>query len=78
MSTKIMSCDCLSAQFLVVKQAGAKSDLCPQWELPWWAKELGAKFQDLLYGKGMRLHNERVAKGKSLGWTCTICGRKTT
>ena len=33
------------------------------------------EFQDKLYGKGMRVHNECGAnKGKTTGWKCTVCG----
>ena len=34
-----------------------------------------SEFQDELYGKGMRVHNECGAnKGKTTGWKCTVCG----
>jgi len=34
-----------------------------------------SKFQDELYGNGIRLHNEMGAnKGKTTGWKCTVCG----
>lgn len=30
-------------------------------------------YQDEKYGKGMRVHNLVTAKGKPLGWACTVC-----
>jgi len=32
------------------------------------------KFQDEVYGKGMRVHNSRSAESEG-NWRCTICGR---
>jgi hypothetical protein len=75
MATKIMPCDCVACEEVLVKQAGAKNDQCPKWKMHWMTRLLGVKFQDALYGIGMRLHNEMVKAGKKLGWRCTICGR---
>lgn len=75
--TKILPCDCLAVFVVIVKQAGAKTEQCPRWEVPWYNRENGAKYQDAKYGKGMRLHNERfVTKTrKHIGWTCSCCGK---
>jgi hypothetical protein len=73
--TKVMACDCLACEEVLVKQAGAKNDQCPRWKMPWFTRQLGAQFQNAVYGMGMRLHNEMMKAGKKLGWRCTNCGR---
>lgn len=35
-----------------------------------------SEFQDKLYGKNMRVFNERIAGSKNNGWRCTVCGRE--
>lgn len=77
MATQIAPCECTVSHVIIVKQAGAKTELCPKWEQPWFTRENGAQFQDARYGKGMRLHNVRV-KGKRIGLTCTCCGKQKT
>lgn len=76
MLSKVMPCECDEVLFVVVKQAGADSDKCPRWDMPWFARKQGAQFQDARYGSGRRLHNERVKDGKRKGWTCTVCGKE--
>lgn len=33
-------------------------------------------YQDLQYGKGMRLCNSKYTKGKITGYRCTVCGKE--
>lgn len=74
-STKVMPCDCTSVLSVIAKQAGAKTEQCFRFEIPWFNRTNGVKFQDEQYGAGQRLHNDRSKAGKHLGWTCTCCGR---
>lgn len=75
MATEVRPCDCVGNQYVVVKQPGAKTEICPRWETPWFMRNVGAKVQDAMYGVGMRLHNQMVKAGKKLGWRCTVCDR---
>jgi len=33
------------------------------------------EFQDKLYGKGMRVHNQMTKENKLGDWRCTSCGK---
>lgn len=34
------------------------------------------EFQDEIYGKNVRLFNEKLANGKNNGWRCATCKRE--
>jgi hypothetical protein len=36
------------------------------------------EYQDEKYGRGMRVWNEKVAKGKVCGKRCTVCSKETS
>lgn len=75
--SQVMACSCMSSGNIEANcgMAVARKDK-PVMEPYWATKTKGIEFQEELYGKGMRLHNECVAKGKVVGHTCTICNRK--
>jgi hypothetical protein len=36
----------------------------------------GAKYQDRMYGKGMRVHNAMAKSGNTRSYRCTVCGNE--
>jgi hypothetical protein len=78
-SSKVMSCRCLGVAEIQGKQPGMARAIVGvvfSWfkDIPVHLRNKGAEYQDQRYGKGMRLFNMRVKKGKHEGWTCTVCG----
>lgn len=35
-----------------------------------------SEFQDQLYGKGIRVFNEKISNNKVNGYRCTVCGKE--
>jgi hypothetical protein len=78
LNTVVASCDCVSAGIIIAKSAGQTKKVCPAvTNLPFSSRGAGARFQDEVYGRQMRLHNIRRANktGREVGRTCTVCGR---
>jgi hypothetical protein len=73
--TKLLPCNCTISGDIKAKCSGLPYNTKPLWKARVLAVD-GAKYQDRRYGQGLRLHNERMAKGKSVGFTCTICGTR--
>lgn len=69
MSTEIRSCNCENV-FAFQAGSGIRTTR-PLVEIPFFARDRGAKFQDDRYGKGMRVHNV----GKKIA-RCTVCGKE--
>ena len=68
-NTRIAPCDCTSVH-LIVAGSGMRTTR-PRVTVPFYNVENGAKAQDAMYGKGMRVHN--VGK-KTM--SCTVCGKE--
>lgn len=77
-NTAVAPCNCVAGGVIHVKSAGQNKNIAPVvTNLPFKDRENGAKFQDSAYGKGLRLHNVRRAKGKEIGLCCTVCGKQS-
>lgn len=76
-----MHCGCGGVDAISVKSAAQKKELLRQGghvftRIAFHTRNLGAAFQDRLYGAGMRLHNAMVKDAKKLlGHRCTVCGQ---
>jgi hypothetical protein len=77
MNTQAKPCNCVAAGDILVNCASGSvtQNTKPRVKQRFLAIE-GIKAQEAMYGKGLRLHNRRVAKGKAVGWTCTVCGQR--
>lgn len=69
-------CGCLAVAVIVVKSAAVSSNTAfrPKvTNIPYSTRDAGAKFQNALYGEGMRLHNNAGKKQEKV--CCTVCGK---